>query len=135
MHIISIKKTCFKQTLKPKMWMGYVMIITYSLVTFLELIGPGDAIWRYNTSSGNGFMPDSINPFPEPMLTFNNQITLYSPQVNSSKKISMTKCIWKQDIEKKWHPYLPGTNELLGITCQKEGTVKSLILDAPNPNT
>ena len=36
--------------------------------SLINVLRPSDAI--YNICSGNGLLPDSINPLPEPMLTF-----------------------------------------------------------------
>ena len=39
----------------------------------LKLIVASDAIWQHvwvNTDSGNGLLPDSTKPLPEPILTY-----------------------------------------------------------------
>ena len=54
-------------------WQGAFCISI--LYTYINLLGPSDAIWLateiwVNIGSGNGLLPDGTKPLPETMLTY-----------------------------------------------------------------
>ena len=74
-------------------------------------------IW-VNIGSGNGLLPDSTKPLPEPMLTDHQQspVTFIFGQFHKRcLNHQSLKCVWK--LRLKFHSNFPGANELtFGIT-------------------
>ena len=78
-------------------------------------------IW-VNIGSGNGLLPDSTKPLPEPMLTDHQ----WSPMTFILGQFHK-RCLNQQSLKSVWkitylkfHSNLPGANELTGMTSNHE---------------